>query len=665
EDFKQYNKLLHVLRSEPEKNIITVDDDVYYPEDIIDRLIQKSMEFPGCIVCHSGRFLSFDKDGRLRMFGDMLHSSGSRRVMPSLCLIPEGVGGVLYPPHTLDEIVFDSELFMRITPRNDDLWFKMASLKNNTLCVQVEKWNTPLNVIPGSQSTGLYKANFEGGNDSQLKACFEEYPELLEKAKAEFFSVPDAEEIDMDESKRSTYFHTRSDYTGKKLLFYKYKYCFYRALSALCPNKPLRQKAGKYRRRIDASKFWQKMIISSPDQLSVKELLCFDGKKLIRETYNKFLHRMPSSEEEAIWYEPLLSGLPAISFISSVCFSPEGKQVAEPVKNPFLLRTVGRLLGAKHIHGKIARYVYSLFRISSTKRMVRNASMRLDDLTSCINRIDQDLTSCIRRIDQDLTSCIRRIDQDLTSRINQLETTLTTPQLPFSLLTPSEPFLKRAENRVGKPAPDDSAERNALFYTYFSEIGGPGHEECLLEHHKAYLPHIDKNLAASYPFLDIGCGAGEFLSFLKNEGMKSIGIDFNAQEVERCCQKGLEAYCREALDFLKKNDGLYCGISLLQVIEHIERSCYIELIMSAKKRLAKGGVLIVETLNPLHAIALDSFYKDPTHCIPVPHYYLAFLAQWCGFTKVDVLFLMPSVTRLTELNESCYYFDYAILARND
>jgi hypothetical protein len=260
EDLKQYNKLLHVLRDEPEKTIITVDDDVYYPEDLIERLIHKSQEFPGCIVCHTGRFLSFDKDGRLRTFDDMQYNSGTRRVTPSLCLIPEGVGGVLYPPHVMDEIVFDSDLFTRITPRNDDLWFKMASLKKGTLCVQAEKWNIPLNFIPGSQSTGLHRTNFEGGNDSQLRACFEKYPEFLEKANAEFFSVPYTEEYDADESKRSTYFRSRSDYTGKKLLFYKYKYCLYRALSALYPKKTLRQKAEKYRRRIDASKFWQKMI---------------------------------------------------------------------------------------------------------------------------------------------------------------------------------------------------------------------------------------------------------------------------------------------------------------------------------------------------------------------------------------------------------------------
>jgi O-antigen chain-terminating methyltransferase len=164
--------------------------------------------------------------------------------------------------------------------------------------------------------------------------------------------------------------------------------------------------------------------------------------------------------------------------------------------------------------------------------------------------------------------------------------------------------------------------------------------------------------------LDIGCGAGEFLSFLEKEGVKSVGVDFNAQEVERCRQKGLDAHCAEALDFLKDGGGLYCGISLLQVIEHIERPRYIELISLAKKRLAKGGLLVLETINPLHARALAGFYTDPTHYIPVPSDYLAFLAQWCGFAKVEIMFLCPSVTRLKDLNDEYYYTNYAVLAGN-
>jgi O-antigen chain-terminating methyltransferase len=372
--------------------------------------------------------------------------------------------------------------------------------------------------------------------------------------------------------------------------------------------------------------FWQK---ETAPAISVKQLSRLDGKELIRKTYSAFLRRLPSPDEASSWRERLSSGLPVISFISSVRFSGEGKKIDEPVKCAFLLRHAGRLLVSKHIHGKIARFVLAAFQTVKTNNDARKALIRICDPDDGIDAL------------------------------------ATPPQLPFPLLTPSEPFLERAEKRVGRQAPNNLNDREALFYTYFSEMWGIGYEDTLLQHYRAYLPHIDKNLSASHPFLDIGCGAGEFLSFLKKEGVNSVGIDFNAQEAERCRQKGLDARCAEALDFLKDDGGLYCGISLLQVIEHIERPSYIELISLAKERLARDGVLILETINPLHARALAGFYTDPTHYIPVPSDYLAFLTQWCGFTKVDVMFLYPAVTHLKELNDEYYYANYAVLARHD
>jgi len=187
ENFLAYKKLVPALKAHPEKTIITVDDDVIYPPDFLHRLIQKSHEFPGCIVCFRGHLLSFDSRGKLRIYLDMMverRQDKGKRSTPSFSLFPTGVSGVLYPPFSLDEMAVDHEQFMNLSPYSDDIWFKMASLKKETPCMLVGERNLHFPELPFPQQTSLAKFNIiQEKNDHQLQACFARYPDLLEKVR--------------------------------------------------------------------------------------------------------------------------------------------------------------------------------------------------------------------------------------------------------------------------------------------------------------------------------------------------------------------------------------------------------------------------------------------------------------------------------------------------
>ncbi|MCK4264460.1 MAG: class I SAM-dependent methyltransferase, partial [Candidatus Aminicenantes bacterium] len=70
--------------------------------------------------------------------------------------------------------------------------------------------------------------------------------------------------------------------------------------------------------------------------------------------------------------------------------------------------------------------------------------------------------------------------------------------------------------------------------------------------------------------LDLGCGRGEFIEILEENGIEAEGIDINGQMIEICRDKGLN--CQKA-DILKKlaeyEDGTLGGIFSSQVIEHL------------------------------------------------------------------------------------------------
>ncbi|WP_172437683.1 class I SAM-dependent methyltransferase [Acidithiobacillus marinus] len=117
--------------------------------------------------------------------------------------------------------------------------------------------------------------------------------------------------------------------------------------------------------------------------------------------------------------------------------------------------------------------------------------------------------------------------------------------LPFTSTILAEPFLDRAISRIGHPPdPERSKEQ---FYSYFSEIWEDGYENGLHQQYETYLPHIPRNTKKI--FVDVGCGAGEFLSFLTSNGIQAIGIDENEQEVVRAQNNNINVIRANALEF--------------------------------------------------------------------------------------------------------------------
>ncbi|MDR7927476.1 class I SAM-dependent methyltransferase [Acidithiobacillus thiooxidans] len=230
--------------------------------------------------------------------------------------------------------------------------------------------------------------------------------------------------------------------------------------------------------------------------------------------------------------------------------------------------------------------------------------------------------------------------------------------MPFSATIPAEPFLDRAIARIGKNP--DPARREEEFYSYFSEIWSEGYEKGLTQQYSAYLPYIPKR--SDLPFLDIGCGAGEFIQFLSANGIRTQGIDSNSKEVARAKGYGLEVNQADALVYLQDHHACFSGISMLEVIEHLPPESLVSLLSTIFKSLAPGGVVLLETINIKHPLAFHSFYSDPTHTRPVPSDLLVFLLQWQGFTGVQVIYTTPlAFTQQQAIDPSRAYFSYAVL----
>lgn len=196
-NLRSYKKLVYEYMDSGANIVVTADDDVIYPGDWLRRLFQAHLKNPTAVVAFRAHFLKLSTEHAFIPYREMMgikNSDGSR-LIPRFDLMPTGVSGVLYPPASLDPLVRDDATFMKLAPSADDIWFKIASMKRGTRCVQVERKNRAFPFVPHSQSHGaLHEENVaRGRNDVQLKLCFDAYPELYSLVKEPLASGQDPE----------------------------------------------------------------------------------------------------------------------------------------------------------------------------------------------------------------------------------------------------------------------------------------------------------------------------------------------------------------------------------------------------------------------------------------------------------------------------------------
>jgi SAM-dependent methyltransferase len=152
--------------------------------------------------------------------------------------------------------------------------------------------------------------------------------------------------------------------------------------------------------------------------------------------------------------------------------------------------------------------------------------------------------------------------------------------------------------------------------------------------------------------LDLGCGRGEFLDLLRENGIEGEGVDLNGQMIDICLDKGLNCRQGDILDRLTQvPDGSLDGIFSSQVVEHLPPAYLRKLVETAHAKLALGGTIVLETVNPASVFALvQIYYLDLSHEQPVHPRALQFMLECAGFSDVEVRYSAPlDAERLREL----------------
>lgn len=179
-----YKKLIPTLEEFPNDIIITTDDDIFYEKDCIEKLYKSYIETPDTISCHRCHRIKTGKNGEILSYKKWTKKISGESV--SFKNFFTGAGAVLYPPHSLYKDITNIELFTKLAPHADDIWFWAMAVLNNTQIKVVKnniKTNTYINPERERGLTGeltLFASNKKGGNDIQMMNILKNYPPLKE-----------------------------------------------------------------------------------------------------------------------------------------------------------------------------------------------------------------------------------------------------------------------------------------------------------------------------------------------------------------------------------------------------------------------------------------------------------------------------------------------------
>jgi SAM-dependent methyltransferase len=116
--------------------------------------------------------------------------------------------------------------------------------------------------------------------------------------------------------------------------------------------------------------------------------------------------------------------------------------------------------------------------------------------------------------------------------------------------------------------------------------------------------------------LDIGCGDGKFLFFLKRNGyVRAEGLELSPCLADIAGKRvGCPVHVvDDTIDFLSLNRGRYGTVTMNDVLEHIPKSDTISFLAAVRESLMPGGNLVVNVPQASGFTSLYCRYNDFTH----------------------------------------------------
>jgi O-antigen chain-terminating methyltransferase len=265
------------------------------------------------------------------------------------------------------------------------------------------------------------------------------------------------------------------------------------------------------------------------------------------------------------------------------------------------------------------------------QQQLQQQAAQLTDLRQLLNEAQQTI----------ITTATHHTEQVVNEVRNHLESELNVAKRDLDNLRrmagTQSPTISATPTKAQAPAVID----DALYISLEDHFRGD--KATVHQRQMEYLPYMSHMVSDQFPLVDLGCGRGEWLQVLKENGISARGIDSNTACVAECTENGLSASLGELLETLTQLPDASCGsITMFQVLEHLPFDVVVNVLRESRRVLIPGGVFIGEVPNSeTLRVGASTFWIDPTHQRPLFPAVLAFLASSVGFTGVDGKYSSP------------------------
>jgi hypothetical protein len=173
EDLGSGKKLIPALAKQGKLPIVTIDDDLYFDNDLFLHLMINHYLYPKAIIAARVHRLAVDESGDVRPFSSW-HKHYDLGEGPAADLMPTTGAGTLFPPKSMHDDATNTALYTKLSHNTDDLWWFFQARRQGTLVRRLSGLDH-LHFIDDTQEVGLWKNGNQDRNEVNLKALLAEY----------------------------------------------------------------------------------------------------------------------------------------------------------------------------------------------------------------------------------------------------------------------------------------------------------------------------------------------------------------------------------------------------------------------------------------------------------------------------------------------------------
>ncbi len=169
DDLKPHKKYFYISQTLNNECFVTVDDDLLYRNDMLERVWELHLKYPNAVCANIGRKIKMI-DGVVCAYSKW-ESLLDNNIHSGKDILAIGCGGILYPPsfYKQTKLICDEKTIKELCLRADDLWLKTMELITNTPVI-VKSYYATAASIPSTSKSALSITNRENGmtgNDDQ------------------------------------------------------------------------------------------------------------------------------------------------------------------------------------------------------------------------------------------------------------------------------------------------------------------------------------------------------------------------------------------------------------------------------------------------------------------------------------------------------------------